>query len=155
MTRRKLITLLGILLAAPVARPFAVRADKMRRIGILVNFRSDDTEGQNRLAAFVGAMQKLGWTEGTNVNFEVRWAGDDADLSRRDAEELIAVAPDVLLASGSLSVATFQRVDPRRTDCFCECNRSCRRRLRQQPGTARGQHNRISHLRIQHKREMA
>jgi putative tryptophan/tyrosine transport system substrate-binding protein len=110
MRRRELITLLGGLLAAPVAHPFVARADKTRRIGVLMNFRSDDPEGQNRLAAFVQTMQKLGWTEGSNVHSEVRWAGDDTDLSRHDAEELVALAPDLLLASGSTTVAAFQRV---------------------------------------------
>jgi putative tryptophan/tyrosine transport system substrate-binding protein len=110
MTRRKLIALLGGLLASPVVRPFVARADKTRRIGVLMNFRSDDPEGQNRLAAFVQTLQKLGWTEGSNVHSEVRWAGDDADLSRHDAEELVALAPDLLLASGSTTVAAFQRV---------------------------------------------
>ena len=110
MTRRKLITLLGGLAAAPVVQPFVARADKTRRIGVLMNLRSDDPEGQNRLAAFVQALQKFGWTEGSNIHTDVRWAGDDADLSRRYAEELVALAPDVLLASGTPSVAAFQRV---------------------------------------------
>ena len=111
MTRRKLITLLGGLLAAPVAHPFVARADKTRRIGLLINLRSDDPEGQNRLMAFVQALhQKFGWTEGSNIHIDLRWASDDADLSRRYAEELVALAPDVLLASGTQSVVALQKV---------------------------------------------
>jgi hypothetical protein len=75
MTRRKLITLLGGLLASPVAQPFAARADRTRRIGLLINLRSDDPEGQNRLMAFVQALhQKFGWTEGSNIHIVQRWA---------------------------------------------------------------------------------
>jgi putative ABC transport system substrate-binding protein len=110
MTRRKLITLLGGLIAAPVAHPFVARADKTRRIGLLINLRSDDPEGQNRLMAFVQALKKFGWTEGSNIHIDLRWASDDADLSRRYAEELVALAPDVLLASGTQAVVAFQRV---------------------------------------------
>jgi putative ABC transport system substrate-binding protein len=110
MTRRKLITLLGGLLASPVAQPFVARADRTRRIVLLINLRSDDPEGQNRLMAFVQALQKFGWTEGSNIHIDLRWASDDADLSRRYAEELVALAPDVLLASGTQAVVAFQRV---------------------------------------------
>ena len=111
MTRRKLITLLGGLLASPVAQPFVARADRTRRIGLLINLRSDDPEGQNRLMAFVQALhQKFGWTEGSNIHIDLRWASDDADLSRRYAEELVALAPDVLLASGTQAVVALQKV---------------------------------------------
>ena len=110
MTRRKLITLLGSLIAAPVAHPFVARADRTRRIGLLINLRSDDPEGQNRLMAFVQALQKFGWTEGSNIHIDLRWASDDADLSRRYAEELVALAPDVLLASGTQAVVALQKV---------------------------------------------
>ena len=107
MKRRQLITLLGGLLAAPV---HLARADKTRRIGVLTNFGSDDPEGRNRLAGFVQALQKIGWTEGSNIHTDVRFSGDDPDLRRRYAEELVALAPDVILASGTQSVAALQRV---------------------------------------------
>jgi putative tryptophan/tyrosine transport system substrate-binding protein len=82
----------------------------MRRIGVLMAIPSDDPEGKSRLAAFVQGLQKFGWTEGSNVHTEARLSGDDADLCRRYAEELVALAPDVLVASTSLSVAALQRV---------------------------------------------
>jgi putative ABC transport system substrate-binding protein len=69
--------------------------------------------GQNRLAAFVQGLQKFGWTEGSNIRTEVRFSGDDADLCRRYAEELVALAPDVVVASTSVSVAALQRVTRR------------------------------------------
>jgi putative tryptophan/tyrosine transport system substrate-binding protein len=110
MTRRKLITLLGGLAATPILQPLIARAEKMRRIGVLMAIPSDDPEGKSRLAAFVQGLQKFGWTEGSNVHTEARFSGDDADLCRRYAEELVALAPDVLVASTSLSVAALQRV---------------------------------------------
>jgi putative tryptophan/tyrosine transport system substrate-binding protein len=70
-----------------------------------MNFASEDQEGQRRVAAFLLALQKLGWTEGSNIHTDVRWAGDDADLTRRYAEELVALAPDLLLAQGSTTPA--------------------------------------------------
>jgi len=111
MTRRKLITLLGSLIAAPVAHPFVARADRTRRIGLLINLRSDDPEGQNRLMAFVQALQKFGWTEGSNIHIDLRWASDDADLSRRYAEELVALAPDVVLVGGNTALVAFQQAN--------------------------------------------
>jgi putative tryptophan/tyrosine transport system substrate-binding protein len=110
MTRRRLITLLGGLVSVSVAHPFVAQAEKMRRIGVLMNLRSDDPEGQRRLVGFVQALQKYLWAEGSNIHTDVRFSGADADLYRRNAEELVALAPDVLLASGNLSVAAFQRV---------------------------------------------
>jgi putative tryptophan/tyrosine transport system substrate-binding protein len=107
MRRRKFLKLLG---GAAVAYPLVARADKTRRLGVLMNFHADDLEGRNRLTAVVQALQKFGWTADSNIQIEVRWAGDDVDLSHRYAEELIALAPDVLLASGSTSVVALQRV---------------------------------------------
>src|SRR5262245_43164107 len=106
MRRREFLTLLG----SAAANPLAARADKMRLIGVLMNFPPDDPEGQRRIVAFLPALQKFGWTEGNNIGVDVRWAGDDADLTRRHAEELVALAPDVILASGSPIVSALQRV---------------------------------------------
>jgi putative ABC transport system substrate-binding protein len=108
-TRRRDLILLSGLLAAPVVQPFVARADKTRRIGLLMNSRPDDPEGQNRIAPFVQALEKFGWTEDSNIHTDVRWAGDDADLSRRYAEELVALAPDLLLATGTQSVLALQQ----------------------------------------------
>jgi putative tryptophan/tyrosine transport system substrate-binding protein len=76
-----------------------------------MNFRSDASEGQARIAAFMQAMQKPGWKEGDNVRTDIRWAGDDdTERYRKYAEELVGLNPDVILASGSLSVAALQRI---------------------------------------------
>jgi putative ABC transport system substrate-binding protein len=82
----------------------------MRRIAALMNFRSDGPEGQARIAAFIQALQKLGWNEGTNVRTDVRWAGDDAEQYRKYSEELVGLNPNVILASASPSVGALQRV---------------------------------------------
>jgi ABC-type uncharacterized transport system substrate-binding protein len=108
--RRELLAALG---GAAAAWPLAVRAqprEQVRKIGVLMNFPSGDDEGQARVTAFAQALQKLGWTEGRNTRIDTRWAADDADRYRRYSEELLALTPDVILASGSPSVAALLRV---------------------------------------------
>ena len=80
----------------------------MRRFGILMNRAANDAEGQARLAVFGQALQQLGWSEGRNVQIDIRWGEDKFDLERKSAAELVALAPDVILASGSMSVAALQ-----------------------------------------------
>jgi putative ABC transport system substrate-binding protein len=82
----------------------------MRRVGVLMNFPSNDEEGQARITVFAQALQELGWSEGGNVRTHTRWAADDVDRYRRYAEELVALTPDVVLASGSPSVEALLRV---------------------------------------------
>ena len=109
MRRREFITLLG---GAAVTWPLAARAqgDRMRRIGVLMNLASGDTEGQARLAAFHQGLQQLGWTVGRNVQIDYRWGPGDASAFHRYAEELLALAPDVILASATPSVQALQTV---------------------------------------------
>jgi putative ABC transport system substrate-binding protein len=103
MRRREFITLLGGAVAWPaVAR--AQQGEPMRRIGVLMNMNADDTEGQDRIAAFTQALKQLGWSEGRNLRIDTRWA--TADDIRRHAAELAALAPDVLVAgAGTATVA--------------------------------------------------
>ena len=92
------------------AWPLAARAQQsgqMRRIGVLMNTTAED--GQNRLKAFQQALQQLGWQEGHNVRFDIRWGANNVSLDRKYAAELVALAPDVILASGTLSVTAVQR----------------------------------------------
>src|SRR6516164_4609872 len=104
LKRREFVALLGGAAAAPLllvtlaAR--AQQAERMRRIGVLVNRAADDPDGQARLAAFQQALQQLGWSDGCNVRFDIRWHENDADPARRYAQELVTLAPDILLASG-------------------------------------------------------
>jgi putative tryptophan/tyrosine transport system substrate-binding protein len=110
MKRREFIILLsGAALMVPHGA-FAQATDRKRRIGVLMNFEADDPEGQARESVFVQALQKLGWTEGSNVQIETRWAVGDSDRDRRYAAELAALAPDVIVVSSSLQVAALQRV---------------------------------------------
>ena len=109
MKRREFITLLG---GAAAAWPLAARAqqaERMQRIGVLMNFAADDAEGQGRVAAFQQALQQLGWTDGRNVQIDYRWAAGDTGRFRRYAEELLALAPDVVLASATPSVQALQQ----------------------------------------------
>ena len=87
----------------------AQTAEQIRRIGVLMNFVADDPEGQARVASFVKGLNDLGWNVGHNVQIDYRWAAADADLFRRYATELVAAAPDVVLASTSLAVAPLQQ----------------------------------------------
>jgi putative tryptophan/tyrosine transport system substrate-binding protein len=107
MRRRDFITFVGGAAAWPLAA-LAQQGGGMRRIGILLNFEA--SEGQARKKAFTQGLQNLGWTEGGNVQIEARWAGDDPDRTRRYAAELVALEPDVILASPSPSVAELQRI---------------------------------------------
>jgi len=110
MKRREFITLLG---GAAVSWPLAARAqqgERVRRIGTITSFAADDRASQPRLAAFRQGLQQLGWTEGRNVIFEARWAAGDAERIRRGAAELVALAPDVILAATSPSVAALLQV---------------------------------------------
>ena len=110
MRRRKFIKLMG---GAAVAWPLTAHAqqpDQMRRIGMLMNRAADNPDGQAYFAAFQQGMQQMGWSDGRNVRIDVRWGLNDVNRDRRDAAELVALAPDVLLASGTLSVAALQNV---------------------------------------------
>jgi putative tryptophan/tyrosine transport system substrate-binding protein len=78
----------------------AQQPDRVRRIGIFTNFAADDPDTSHTIAAFVQELQRLGWTEGRNARFDYRWAGNDADRYPAYASELVALAPDVILASG-------------------------------------------------------
>ena len=75
-----------------------------------MNRAADNSEGQDRLAAFHQGLQELGWSVGRNVRIETRWGADDADLERKYAAELLALTPDIILASGTLSVAALQHI---------------------------------------------
>ncbi|HVI64732.1 MAG TPA: ABC transporter substrate-binding protein [Bradyrhizobium sp.] len=106
--RRQFITLLG---GAAVVGPLAARAqqaERVRRIGVLMGAVESDPARQSQLAAFRGALAKLGWREGSNLGIEVRWGGDP-ELCARYAAELVALGPEVILADASPSVEALQR----------------------------------------------
>jgi len=110
MRRREFITFLG---GAAVAWPLAARAqqdERMRRIGWLASgLGANDPESQARKAAFLQGLRELGWTEGQNIQIDFRWGAGSADATRKHAAELIALAPDVTLASGSQAAHALQQ----------------------------------------------
>ena len=156
MRRREFVTLLG---GAAAAWPLAARAqqpERMRRIGVLMHAPRTIREGQARLAAFLQGLQQLGWTDGRNVRIDTRWAAGDAERIRKYAAELVALAPDVILALA----APDRRTVANRRPAPC---RSCSRvvtdpvgagyveSLARPGGNATG----FTAVRIRHEREMA
>ncbi len=108
LKRREFITLLGGAAAAPTLMLGAVRAqqrDGVRRVGVLMGLSADDPESQARLAAFAQGLQQSGWTVGQNLRIDYRWGAGNAGNMRKYAAELIAIAPDVILAHSSAAVA--------------------------------------------------
>jgi putative tryptophan/tyrosine transport system substrate-binding protein len=109
-TRRNFLTLLGGAAAAWPLAAHAQQRERMRRIGVLVsNLPAEDPEWQARGNAFVQALQERGWSDGRNVRIEYRWGLGDPERLRKYAAELVALAPDVILAGGGSAVAPLQQ----------------------------------------------
>src|SRR5499426_3051290 len=109
MKRRAFIALIGGAAAWPlVAR--AQQAERVRRIGVLMNVGADDPEGQARIVAFVQGLQQSGWSDGRNVRIDIRWGAGDPERIRKYAAELVALAPDVILASGGTTLGPLRQV---------------------------------------------
>jgi putative ABC transport system substrate-binding protein len=110
MRRREFITLLG---SVAVAWPLAARAQQasgMRRIGVLMSFSAEDSLGQACDAAFLQGLQQLGWEVGGNVRIDTRWGAGDTEHFRKYAAELIALGPDVVLATANSIAGDFEQV---------------------------------------------
>jgi putative ABC transport system substrate-binding protein len=116
MRRREFITLLGGTATWPLAAR-AQQGERMRRIGVLLPAAADDTELQSWLGAFLQALALLGWTIGRNVRIDTRWATTDAAEIRRHAAELVALAPDVILASGTATVGPLLQATAKCRSC--------------------------------------
>jgi putative tryptophan/tyrosine transport system substrate-binding protein len=107
--RREFITLFG---GAAAAWPLAARAQqpqRMRRIGVLMDATADDAESQVRLAAFLQSLRSLDWIDGRNVRIDIRWSAGNADDIRKYAMELVALAPDAILAGTGGTVPALQQ----------------------------------------------
>ena len=107
--RRDFIAAAG---STAVAWPFAARAqqrERIRRLGVLLPASPDDPDYQTRVSALTQGLAVLGWNIGRNIRIDIRWASGDPEQLRRYAEELVALGPDVLLASSSLAVAALQQ----------------------------------------------
>jgi putative ABC transport system substrate-binding protein len=103
MRRRQFITLVGGAAAWPLAAR-AQQRERVRRIGELITLAVDDPEAQARHTAFAQGLQQWGWLVGRNVQIDIRWGATDRDRARRYAAELVALAPDVIMTTGSVTV---------------------------------------------------
>jgi putative ABC transport system substrate-binding protein len=101
VNKRAFISLLGSTAAVWPLVARAQQGERARQIGMLMSFDATDPEAQLRIAAFEQGMRELGWVEGRNLRSEYRWAVGDADLLRRNARELLAMAPDLILANST------------------------------------------------------
>jgi putative ABC transport system substrate-binding protein len=126
MKRREFIALLsGNAVAFAMLWPLAARAqqgERMRRIGVLMGGTENDPVLQSQIAALRQRLQELGWTEGRNLRIEYRWSGTDADRRRTYAAELIALAPDVVVASQGRGVGALQQASRSVPVVFVEVN---------------------------------
>jgi len=110
MRRREFIKVIAGSTAA--TWPLLARAqqgERTRRIGVLMNLPENDLNGQARFAAFLQGMQQLGWADGRNLRIDMRWGNNDAEM-RKNAAELVALAPEIIVASGSASVGPLMQV---------------------------------------------
>jgi len=108
MKRREFIALFAGMTAVFPFGVLAQQADRVRRIGVLMSTTADDPQSPARIEGFLQAMQQLGWTNGGNLRIETRWAPGRADEITKYATELVSLAPDVILATASPTVAALQ-----------------------------------------------
>ena len=108
MKRREFIALLGGATAWALAAR-AQQGDRVRRIGVLMNYTADDPESMARITVFVQSLHGLGWTVGHNLQIDYRFGAGDVERYRRFASELVSLAPDVLVTSGAVAVEALQR----------------------------------------------
>jgi putative ABC transport system substrate-binding protein len=109
MKRRQFITLIG---GTAIAWPLAANAqqgERMRHVGVLISLTADDPQSKARVTAFLRACRAFGWADGRNLSIDYRWGGGDVSRMRSYAAELIALAPDVVVAGGSEATAAFQQ----------------------------------------------
>ena len=109
MKRREFISLLSGAAAWPLAAR-AQQPERMRRVGMITGVLESDADAQARSAVLRQALQELGWTEGRNIQFYERsGSAGDTDLVRKNAQELVALGPDLIVAAGSQNVAALQQ----------------------------------------------
>jgi hypothetical protein len=153
MRRRDFFAMIG---GAAMACSLPARAqERMRRIGALLPATADDPEFQARMMAFQQELALSGWFIGNNVRIDIRWVTPNPADVRKNAAELVALAPDVILAFGAVTVGAAAAGDPHRADRVPARRRSGRCRPRRQPGPAGRQRHWFPVVRIRHEREMA
>jgi putative tryptophan/tyrosine transport system substrate-binding protein len=130
MRRREFIKIIaGPALAWPLAA-HAQQGERVRRIGVLMARAATDPEATEDIGAFAQGLAELGWTIGRNVRIEYRYAAGDPEMFRKYAKEMVALAPDVVLASGTPERSRAPAKFPFHPHRVCERHRSGRRRLR-------------------------
>src|SRR5215472_18017969 len=104
------------IVGSATAWPLTLRAQQskpkpkpMRRVAVLLPYSANDPQVQNRNAAFLQALQQLGWTVGQNVQIDYRWSGGSEDDTRKYPAELVALTPDVIFTSGSAAIEPLRR----------------------------------------------
>src|SRR5262249_49970658 len=145
-------------LGGAAAWPLAARAqqgERVRRTGVLMNLAADDPEAPDRVAAFAQGLQELGWSIGRNVRIDYRWGAGVADLYRRYRAELVALAPDLILASRCAGRDRRAAGEPHNAGGVCGYHRSGRRWVRHQSRAAGRLCDRVYAVRVRHEREMA
>ena len=123
LRRRDFITLLG----AAATWPLAARAqqrERMRSVGVLTLFAPHDSEGQSRVTAFVQALQQLGWSVGQNIRLHYRWGDGTSATMQKYAAEMVALAPDVILADSSAALAPLLQATQTIPIVFADLERS-------------------------------
>jgi ABC-type uncharacterized transport system substrate-binding protein len=111
MGRREFVALFGGAAAWPVTVRAQQQSERVRRIGILMNLAADDPEGQARVAAFLQGLQETGWVVGRNAQIDIRWGlSGDPELIRKNVTELVALTPDVILATTFPIAAALQQM---------------------------------------------
>jgi ABC-type uncharacterized transport system substrate-binding protein len=111
MRRREFITFVGGAAAWPLAAQ-AQQSARMRRIGVLMLQNEDDPSARPRIEALVQELQKLNWVANRNIQIDIRWGAADGKRSRKYAAEVIALAPDVIVATASAATAALQEATP-------------------------------------------
>jgi putative tryptophan/tyrosine transport system substrate-binding protein len=110
MRRRDFIKVIA---GSATAWPLAARAqqpDRIRRIGVFMNLAADDPQSSKEISAFLDGLRERGWAPGSSLRIEYRWVADDPNLDRKNAQELIAIAPDVLLVGGGTYAGMLQQM---------------------------------------------
>ena len=142
MRRREVLALLGNLAVCPLAAR-AQPTERIRRIGVLLGWAPGVPQARPFLAAFGTELQKLGWTEGRNIQIDYLWAGTDTNQIQAIAQQLVNLKPDLIIAHSTPVAAAVQRETNDIPVVFCDGVRSGWKRLCRQPSSAGRQHDRV------------
>jgi putative ABC transport system substrate-binding protein len=152
--RREFIGLLGGAAAWPLS-VLAQQPEPMRRVGILITTAVNDPDGQSRLASFLKELESLGWADGRNIQFRILWGAGNPEDFRKYAAELVAFAPDVILATGSSAVEPLLQATRNIPIVFVTVIDPVGAGFVESLARPGGQRHRFCSFRIQPEREMA